>query len=127
MILNNSVNFGFSRRTRENYKAEIMQKSQLNESSILSPKQNKRGGSFVMKVNEDALNCSTAKEESKDKETVKRRTFSINASSLIPNKLRPRSNRGSFHKANEKSVILDSQTIASYSTAARSRFGLNNI
>jgi hypothetical protein len=60
------------------------------------------------------------KEEVKDKETVKRRTFSINASSLIPDKLRS-SRRGSFHKSNDKSVILDNSTIASYSTAARSR------
>lgn len=79
--------------------------------------QPKPRGNSVQKI---ASNDETIKEP--DKETQKRRTFSINASSLIPDRLR-RSSRGSFQKTNEKSNILDSSTIASVSTATRSRGG----
>ena len=55
MILNNSVNFGFSRRTRDAYIAKELEKSQLDSSSVLSPKAttHTRGGSFVSKSSVD--------------------------------------------------------------------------
>ena len=120
-LLNYSVNFGFSRRTRDAYIAKELEKSALDQSVVSQQKQT-LNNSFVNNQSVSDSFSDIKKELSKEgsKETQKRRTFSINASSLIPDRIRKQS-RGSFHRSNDKSVIMDSQTIASYSTAERSR------
>ena len=94
--MNHSINFGFSRRQRNDYITKELEKSNnaLNQ-SVQEPKaQPKRSNSFI-KTNpyaDDSISNinSSYKEEEREvnKETQKRRTFSINASSLVPDRLK---------------------------------------